>query len=1133
MSLQFILGASGSGKSSWLYHCISREAAKNPEKNYIVLVPDQFTLETQKTLVEISGCGGILNIDVLSFHRLAYRVFEEIPAIRKTVLEDMGKMMLLRKVLSEQKDHLLYFRRGLYKTGFLDECKSFLCELTQYAVTEEDFQRMEELFEGQGLVTAKLKDIRLIYRSLQEKMGDTYMMAEELLPQLTAVAASVPVLQDSVICLDGFTGFTPTQYELLKVLMGVCQRMMVTVTTDRTGRRDSLFQISKNTIEKLSRMASQIPTEIEKPVITGKGKEKRPYRTAGSDALNFLEQQLFSYTGKKWNSKTEDIAVCGCQRESDEASYVAEKIRWLVREKGIRYDEIAVVSGDVNTYGQLLSREMERMGIRYFIDSKKNIGANALAEYLVSFLEMYRRNMDYESTFRFLRCGLSPLTKEETDLLENYVLARGRRGIGSYRKEWQYAVKRVDLVLVNEYRKKLVDAIEKTYSALRGGKKTVREFTEILYRLVVESRLYERLLQQSKAFEEEGELILAKEYRGIYRMVMELMDELVTLLGTETVTFSEYEELLKAGLSEGLMGFVPPESNQVVIGDVERSRLKDIRVLFFVGVNDEWIPKKQGSPGILSESERKRIAEGGVELAPTPEEQSATDQFYLYLTLTKPAERLYLTYSKMAGDGSSKRPSYLLQQIHKMFPALSMEKDKDMTELSRILGTDRGRSYFIEKLAKGDYREDLCWWELASYYQKQEPQLLPRLMAAADLGKEKSRISKEAARLLYGDEIFGSVTRLERFAACPYAHYIVYGLGLKEREKYDVDFMDCGNIFHRAMEHFSHALEKRETTWQELKEEEALALAEDSVEYAVRDYRGEKFFQSRRTEFVVGRMKRMLKSAVGGMWMQMREGKFLQQDSEEKFLTSFDLENGKKMALQGVIDRIDVCRVQGESHIKLVDYKTGDNRLALDSVYYGLQLQLVLYMQAALQMQSKRHPEQTPIPAAMLYYRIFEASLEWKNESEQERRQRELGAFCCRGYVNQEKELLGELDRNLLEGGELCRGFDSQIIPVKVNTKENKEGRLLSASSAVMSTGQFEKLMRHTEKKVKEFGSRIYEGEIRAAPFQMAGETACGHCRLQGVCGVEAKFLHQCVRELSPMKDEEVWEVLDEQDSVD
>ncbi len=1137
MSLQFILGASGSGKSSCLYHMISREAAEHPERNYIVLVPDQFTLETQKTLAEMSGRGGILNIDVLSFHRLAYRVFEEVPALQKTVLEDMGKMLLLRKVLSEQKENLGYFKHGLYRPGFLDECKSFLCELTQYSVEDEDFDRMEEIFGGQRLVAGKLEDIRLIYGALKEKMGDTYMMAEELVPQLTGVAASIPMLQDSVICLDGFTGFTPTQYELLSVLLGVCGRMIVTVTIDRTNRRDSVFRISQDTIKKLSRLAEEIPTGIEEPVMTGKGAQLTPYRLAGSAVLDFLEQQLFSYSGAHWKGEAEGVRIRVCRRESDEAAYVARTIWWLVREEGYRYDDIAVVTGDIAAYEQPLAREMERMGIRYFMDCKKNIGANALAEYLISFMEMYRRNMDYESTFRFLRCGLSPLEPEETDVLENYVIAQGRRGIRSYQREWQYATKRTDLVLVNEYREKLMASVGEACAGLRGGKKTVREFTVILYRLIVKNKLYERLREQGKRFEESGDVILAREYQGIYRLVMELFDEMVKLLGGETVTFREYEELLKAGISGGLMGFVPPESNQVVVGDVERSRLKDIKVLFFIGVNDDRIPKRQGSPGILSEGERKRIAEGGVQLAPTPEEQSATEQFYLYLTMTKASEKIYLTFSKIGSDGSSKRPAYLIHQVHGLFPSAAVE-DEDAALLpgcaeeqrvAAVFGTDRGRSYLIRQLADGDYRDDPCWWELASYYQKREPGLLPGLLAMRRPGKEQSAISREAAGLLYGDRIFGSVSRLERFAACPYAHYIIYGLGLRERERHDVDYLDFGNVFHGAMEHFSHELEERGITWKDMAGEEAETLAEDSVEYAVQDYGGHKFFQSKRTEFVIRRMKRVLKSAVWGMWRQKKEGEYEQRSSEQKFSSAFELGEGKKMTLGGVIDRVDTCEKPGETHVKIVDYKTSEHKLALDRVYYGLQLQLVTYMQAALEMQGREHPGGKSVPAAMLYYWIRESMVDWREEPEEERRRRELEEFRCRGYVNDGTELLGELDQNLVDGEELCRGTSSQVIPVRVNASDGK----LSANSAVMSTEQFEKLMSHADKKIREFGGRIYEGEIRAAPFQMSGETGCSHCRLQGICGMEEKTLARRAREFQPMREEEVWEVLYGRDSVD
>lgn len=1129
MSLQFIMGGSGSGKSTYLYHMISREAAEHRDRNYIILVPDQFTLETQKTMVEMSGKSGILNVDVLSFHRLAYRVFEEVPALRKTVLEDMGKMMLLRKVLSEQKKNLKYFKRGLYKPGFLDECKSFLCELMQYAIGEEDFDCMEEALGGEGLMAWKLQDLRLIYRTMKEKMGDTYMMAEELVSQLSSVAASIPMLQNSVICLDGFTGFTPTQYELLGELLRCCDRMLVTVTTDRTGKRDTVFTLSKDTIRRLTKLAREVGAGVEEPVDTGKGAEKVPYRLANSENICFLEKYLFSYSDVKWEGEVSDLSIRMCRKESDEAAYVARKIWELVKKQGYRYDDIAVVTGDIAAYEPYLVREMDRMGIRYFMDYKKSIGANAMAEYILSFMEMYRKNMDYESTFRFLRCGLSPLTTEETDILENYVLAQGRRGIRSYQQQWQYEVKRIDLVQVNQYRKKLMDSVEDTFRQLRGGKKTVEEFTRIFYQLMIQNQLYEKVQQQSVRFEEEGKKILAKEYRSIYRLMIELMDELVELLGTETVSFREYEELLSAGISEGLMGFVPPSGNQVMVGDVQRSRLKNIKILFFIGINDERLQSGNGSPGILSDSERERIAALGIELAPTPEQLSAREQFYLYLTLTKPSEKLFLTYAKMGGDGSSMRPAYLIHKIQKMFPNIPFEDDEEDHSLLAALGTDRGRSYLINHLAEDSFREKPGWWELAAYYQQREPELISRLLQVRESGKEKSKLSKEAAELLYGEAIYGSVSRLESFAKCPYAHYIIYGLGLREREQYNLHPMDYGNVFHKSMEHFSHCLDEQRKQWQDLTEEEAKALAVECVDFAVKDYHGEMFYQSKRVEFTISRMKRVMSSAVWGIWNQMREGEFVQQDSEQKFSAAYGLEEGKKMTLGGVIDRVDTCDTKDGRLIKIIDYKSSKHQLSLDKVYYGLQLQLMTYMQAALEREKARHPGTETLPAAMLYYEMKEPQMEWKPESEEGRKLREIGEFKCSGYVNDTPDILEKLDGHLAKDGIMQPGSSSTAIPVSVNKKDGA----ISQKSKVMSTEQFEKMMKHTGEKIQEFGNRIYEGEIEAAPYSMGGQCGCDYCKLKGICGMETKELSHKVREFEPMEEEKVWEVLYGRDSVD
>ena len=490
---------------------------------------------------------------------------------------------------------------------------------------------------------------------------------------------------------------------------------------------------------------------------------------------------------------------------------------------------------------------------------------------------------------------------------------------------------------------------------------------------------------------------------------------------------------------------------------------------------------------------------------------------------------MYLTYPRMGNDGSSKRPSYLVHKIHQMFPGIVIREDEAESSLIKILGTDRGRGYLIRHLADGSFRQDESWWELAAYYRRREPELLPRLLAGRTGEKSRTRLSQKAAELLYGERIYGSVTRLEQFARCPYAHYLIFGLGLREREQYTVAAFDYGNIFHAAMEHFSHLLEEEEKSWQDLTEEEAGQLAAACVDYAVEEYKGEMFHQSKRVEFMIRRMKNVMRSAVWGIWRQMQEGSFVQSSSEKRFTAEDDLqtlqiplEGDRQMILGGQIDRVDTCQSGEERLIKIIDYKSGRNDLSLDKVYHGLQLQLAVYMAAAMELEEKQHPGSHAVPAAMLYYQMKQPELGWLPESEEERQERVLKDLRCTGYVNEAPDILEKIDRHIARDGNIVPGSSSMVVPVSVT----KSKGTFTQYSSILSTEKFEKLMEHTRMKLEEFGNRIYQGEIAAAPYQMGRECGCDYCGLRGVCGLEDKSLASHVREYPEMNEEEIWEVL-------
>ena len=351
MSLQFIFGNSGSGKSHCLYQSVIEQSIRHPEKNYLVLVPEQFTMQTQKDLCLMHPRGGIMNIDVLSFGRLAHRVFEEVGQDDRTVLDDEGKNLILRKIAGNYEDELTVLKGNLKKQGYISEVKSVISEFTQYGV---DFERLDEFMDSinpDSYLYYKLKDIRKVYEGFEDYLSEKYITKEEMLDVLSDAVPRSNILKGSVVAMDGFTGFTPVQDRLLGELLKVCDKVMITVEMDE--REDpfvyrhpyQLFALSKQMVTSLVGIARDTKTEVEDPVYLY---QKPPKRFEHNAELAFLESELFRYSGKQYRQKDEPgkdgpegkqngyagaISLHEARNPRAEAQYVAEGIRYLVREK--------------------------------------------------------------------------------------------------------------------------------------------------------------------------------------------------------------------------------------------------------------------------------------------------------------------------------------------------------------------------------------------------------------------------------------------------------------------------------------------------------------------------------------------------------------------------------------------------------------------------------------------------------------------------------------------------------------------------------------------------------------------------------------------------------------------------------
>ena len=956
MALQFIMGPPGSGKSHYLYEKVTKASLEHPETNYIVLVPEQFTMQTQKDLVMASPRKGIMNVDVLSFGRLAHRIFEETGGNQRKVLDDVGKSFVLRKIAGDCEAELRVLGSNLKKTGYIGEVKSVISEFTQYAIQEETLEQMIEEVKDSSNLYYKLQDIKTIYHGFREYLREKYITGEELLDVLCTVVGESKILKDSVVVLDGFTGFTPVQNKILRELFGVCKRVVITVTMEQKENPFSykhpyqLFALSKQMVTSLITIAKETKTDVEEPIYL----YDRPiYRFRENTALAFLEAHLFRYSKEQYEKEQDRIQVYCAKNPKEEVDFAAQKIRNLARTRGYRYREIAIIASDLNTYGNQIEKIFGEYQIPIFMDHKRSILLNSFVEYVRSLLAMVEQNFSYESVFRYLRTGLTGFSDEEIDIVENYVIALGIRGYKKWQEKWirrARGMEETELERINDIKERFLIQVEDVTMVLTKRNKTVSEVTKALYDFLVKEELQKKVKEYEIRFGNDGELALEKEYGQVYRIVIELFDKFVELLGEEQIALKEYCELLDAGLEEAKVGVIPPSLDQVVAGDIERTRIKDIKAVFLLGANDMYIPGKENAGGILSEHDRELFQKGGVVLAPGAKEKAFIQKFYLYLLMTKPSEQLYVTYSKVSADGKTLRPAYLIQDLRRMYKKMEIQ-DADCQPDKKELTPKSGFAYLIEKLQKKHEGLGTEWQELYTWY-RQNPKWrkkIEQIVEACFYEKPKDGLTTRTAQRLYGTILENSVTRLEKFSACAYAHFLSYGLNLREREEYTFQAIDLGNIFHSAIEHFAKKLEAEGYTWTTLPEVRREELIEESVEESIVDYGNTILYSSARNEYIIKRLKRMMRRTVWALTKQLEKGDFMPGGYEISFggasgLSTSDiaLDGHGRMRLRGKIDRVDICEDEDNVYVKVIDYKTGAKAFDLGELYYGLQLQLVL-----------------------------------------------------------------------------------------------------------------------------------------------------------------------------------------------
>ena len=1164
MALQLITGTSGSGKSKYVCDRILQESNENPKKNYFVIVPDQFTMQTQMDFVTASDKGGIMNIDILSFSRLAHRIFEETGGNRKPVLDDTGKSLILRKIAGDIKDKVPVIGSNLNKQGYIHEVKSAISEFMQYGIGQAELDEMIEYAKSRGALHYKLKDLKTLYQAFCAYIKDNYITTEESMDLLATELRKSALIPGSVVVFDGFTGFTPIQEKVIGVLLTLCEQVIITVTMDgeALGKKaenasgqygDDLFAFANKTVNRLVKLAGDCQTEVL-PIEN----LTTNWRFLQNGSLAHLEKHLFRYPLVACKDEDVSISISAHKDMQQEVRHLCRQVRALLNETGCAYRDIAVIAGELGAYESVIEEEFMRYGIPYFMDKTRTILLNPVIEYIKAALSVLTENFSYESVFHYLRSGLADFNTEEIDDLENYVLEMGVRGKSMWTHAFAgrtIAMKKADaraeraaiageqsdmqqeepestidvLASLNHTREALLKQLAPILEVGGSAHILVKDMVERLYLFVTQNQVEKKLHAYADFFEDKQDDARAKEYRQIYRLIMELLDQIIELIGQERMSLSEFADILDAGFAEIEVGIIPRSVDRVIVGDIERTRLKPVKYLFFVGVNDGYIPAKTGKGGIISDIDREFLKGSNQDMAPSPREQMYIQKYYLYLNMTKPSKGLYLSYAAMDSQGGALRPSYLIGMLKRLFPGC--EADGSSTQADLPIGNlyEAKETFclllrkYAESTISDSEREQFI--RLLHLLGKEESDrlLLEHLVENAYLTNRKRSISQAAAGLLYGDIILSSISRMEKYASCAYSYFLQYGLSLKERELYGFESKDMGTIFHGVLEHFSNKLLEKNYTWTDFPADEGEAMVKESMQEVCMEYTDALLYDNALNRYTMKNMEHIMQKCVSNISYQLGKGRFVPKEYEVSFhvvenLKDLDvsLSDKDKMRLSGRIDRMDTCEKEDKVFVKIVDYKSGDKNFDLAAFYYGTQLQLVVYMNEAMKRAGKLHPGKEAVSAAMLYYHVDDPVVEGTVKmSPEEINGKVREALRMKGVINSDGEILEALDTT--------KSAKSDCVTLDYDSK----GGLKSTTNALDSV-QMKLLSDYASYSLKTMGVRIKKGEIPLNPYASGNMDSCEYCAYKDVCGFDEKIPGYTKRNLSKDNDVDYLELMKE-----
>ena len=1139
MSIRFIYGRSGTGKSEFCINSIEENLKQDRENKLILIVPEQYTFVTENKILKYIGEKALLRTQVLSFKKMSREVFDECGGRVKEIIKESGKNMLIHKVLNENIYDLDYFKKISREQGFNEIVSEMIKEFKKYNVDIETLHNIDEKIEEPELAQ-KLKELSVIYEAFNSKMHEKYIDGDDELTLLNKKLLECDIYKGAEIWIDEFTTFTPQQMETIRLLAKRCKRVNITLCMEnREFDKENqditdVFNSIKNTENKILKMMKENNIAYDKPIDLN-GYE--PYRFKNSKELAHIEKYFFTYPFNEYKKKCSRISLYKANNVYDEVDRVAKSIVSLVRDKKYRYRDISVVCRNIEDYEKITSVIFKDYNIPYFLDKKIQLLSNPLIILITSAFEILLKNWSYESVFKYLKTGLTGIDRAYIDKLENFVLEYGIKGYKWTGKEiiseeWfngnneELTTEKIEISeLMEEVRAPLL----RFHNKISKNTK-VRDICKAIYDFLIDIDVLKRINDWIDKFEELGLEDKVREYSQVEEFVINILDQAVDVMGDEVVDSYEFFKILNSGFTNEEIGIIPVALDQVNIGDVARIKGREVKVLYIVGINDGVLPAGKKDEGILSDKERETLKEAGIELASTTRSKVFEEQFLIYTALTMSSDYLMLSYPMADFEGKSLRPSIVISRMKKIFPYiqeqsaiydLSVKKDK----LNRIIAPIPAFNELILALRRDFDKEGIeeYWPEVYNWFKdnsnyKDKVQNIFKGLNYSNVG---DKVAKKKLRKLYQDDmgkLVFSVSRLEKYAECPFSYFIQYGLKAKNRKVYEFTPPDLGSFVHDVLDSFTVKVKDEGMLWSELNNNKCRQIVDELIDKKLKEETNSILNSSKRFKYLAKRFKRVITKSVSVIAEQIGQGEF------EVFKTEFnfgnrntgeaivlELEENEQIYLQGRIDRIDTLDLDGQTYIRIVDYKTGAKKFDLNELYYGLQMQLLVYLDALIK-NSKYILEKQVRPGAVLYFKIDDPIIKSKKEMTTEEVEREvLENLKMKGLVLKDARVVRAMDKDI-------DGY-SLVIPAAFK----KDGDF-KANSSVVTEEEFDLLREYVNDKMIFLCEDMLSGEIKIEPIKHSNRTQCEYCDFSSICQFDTGIKDNKYKTIINKSQSEIWD---------